>query len=205
MGLHQCQVEGRNHLPQPAGNTLPNAAQEPADCLCHKAHWCHVQCVHQDLLGPFLSLCFPISHQHILVHRISPFQSQDPVFPFVKLNEIHGPSEVCLNCTTNLWHISHSSQLCIIHTSSKSTFCPIIFVINEGTKQYGTQCMPLGYIISVWLPAQFCAIDQNFFSLASQSAFKRPYCPLYLACTSSTFLGGCFVRQHQKPHQCQGK
>lgn len=33
---HQCSLEGENHLPEPAGNALPNAAQEAAGLPCSR-------------------------------------------------------------------------------------------------------------------------------------------------------------------------
>jgi len=60
VAVYQCQEEGKDHLLRPAGNPLPNAAQDTILCLCGKdmllAHstWCPL-----GSPGPFLQNWFP--------------------------------------------------------------------------------------------------------------------------------------------------
>lgn len=45
------------------------------------------------------------------------------------------PVEVPQDGSMTIWHISHSSQFCIISKFPESTFSPIIQMINEDVKQ----------------------------------------------------------------------
>jgi len=62
--------------------------------------------------------------------------------------------QVLLRSRTAFWHVSHSSQLCIISKPSKGAFCPFIQVTNEVIEQDQTQ---------YWLK-RLCAVGQNLLS-----------------------------------------
>ncbi|XP_075604140.1 sodium/potassium-transporting ATPase subunit beta-1-interacting protein 2 isoform X3 [Balearica regulorum gibbericeps] len=55
--LHQCRVDGRDHLPQPAGSALPDAAQDTIGRLCHESAL---------MEGPRVLFCKDAFHMFIL-------------------------------------------------------------------------------------------------------------------------------------------
>jgi len=70
-----CCAEGKDHLPWPAGNALPNAAQDTICRLCSKGtllSHAHLG-VHQDPQVLFCSAAFQLaSPQHVLVPKVIP-------------------------------------------------------------------------------------------------------------------------------------
>lgn len=57
---HQCWIKRNDHLPRPAANTLPNAAEDIVSLVCCKGTCLfHIQpSIHEDPVS-FLQSCFP--------------------------------------------------------------------------------------------------------------------------------------------------
>ena len=102
----------------PAGNALPNAAQDTVSRFCGKGTLmaCVQPGAHQHPRVLFYKAAFQLgSPQHILVHGVVPPQVQDfalllvephevPVSPFLQ------PVQVPLDGSPTLWCVSRSSQ-----------------------------------------------------------------------------------------------
>ena len=119
MWPHQCWLDGKVHLPWPAGSTVPNAAQGTISLLCHKGTLlAHGRLgVHQEPQVCFCSVAPQLGGTyHILVHGIVPPQGQDFALPFAELHEVPlGPflqlDEILLDGSTTLWCISAPPRL----------------------------------------------------------------------------------------------
>ena len=104
---HQCWVEGKDHLPQPAGNALPNTAQEAAGFLCCQstllAHG-HLD-VHQDSQVLFCKVSFQTARlQAILMYGFIPLQVQSSALPILELHELSVPWETNILSKASLQH-----------------------------------------------------------------------------------------------------
>ena len=116
----QCWAEGKYHLPQPAGNAPPNAAQEAVSLCCCKGAWLACgQLVHHDHQVLHKAAFKPVKPQCVLVHGIFPSVGQDFALPFKEFHEVPlcpflQPVKVPLNGSVTFWCISHSSELCIV-------------------------------------------------------------------------------------------
>ena len=115
---HQCGVEGKDHLPRPAGNTPPDADQDPIDLLCSKGTMLsHLQLgVHQDPQVLSCQAAFQLGGpQHIFLHRVVLAEVQDFALLLVEPHEVpvssvRQPVEVPVDGSTALWCVSHSFQ-----------------------------------------------------------------------------------------------
>ena len=134
---HQCWVEGKDHLPRPAGYAFFNAAQDAIHLLCSKGTLLpHVQLVvHQDTQVLFCKAAFQLGDpQSILVLMVQDFpllhvgHHEVPVSPFLQ------PVDVCLHGSTTLWCISHSCQFGVICRLAEGTLCPVIQIVNDIVK-----------------------------------------------------------------------
>ncbi|KAK4828308.1 hypothetical protein QYF61_025320 [Mycteria americana] len=178
--------QGKVHLPQPAGNTPPDAAQDTISLLCCKGTLlAHVQLgVHQDPQVLFCEAAFKLSgSQHILEHEVVPSQVKD----FALLVELHEvsislllqPVEVPLDGSTTLWHTSCSSQFGVICKLAEGTLCPIIQIINEDVEQDWSHYWPTtrlcATVIAIrwaWLFSQL-SIHLTVFSKAPETGANQ--------------------------------
>lgn len=134
---------------QPADHALPNADQVALALLlqlCVPDSWSGSQ-------SPSLQNCFqaytgawdcssPRAGFFISPHR----ETRGSSLPFPQ------HVQVALGGGTNNWHISHSSQLCIIYQPDEGVHCPIE-VINEDVNWCWPQYRPLRCYISDLSPA----------------------------------------------------
>lgn len=101
---HQCWIEGKDHLPRPVGNTLPNEAQDTVSLLCiNDTLLTHVQLgAHQGLQVVFCKTAFQLGgHQQMLVPGVVPPQEQDFAFLLVECHEV--PVSPFCNLLRSLW------------------------------------------------------------------------------------------------------
>lgn len=172
---HQCCGEGKDDLPQLAGNALPSAAQDDVALLCSKGTLlAHLQVVHQNPQVLFCKAAFQlISSQPVLVQGVVPPQGLDLAFAFVDLHDVPispflQPTQVPLNGSTTAWCIGHSSQFCVICQLAECGLWPIVQVINGDAKPYWPQNQLLGHTNSSWLPVELHATDHTPLSPAGQ-------------------------------------
>ena len=189
-----CGIKGKHHLPQPAGNAVPKAAQDTICLLCSKgALLAHVQPgFHQDLQVLFCEAAFQMCvFQHTSVHQVVLPHVQEFTLPLVGLREIPfgpflQPVEGLLEGSTTLRHISQSSQFDVVCKLAESTLCPIIQTFNEDVEQDWTQYLSLGHTTSHWPPTRLRAADQHHLGQAIQPDFN--------VCSSSPHINSFFTR-----------
>ncbi|KAK4810833.1 hypothetical protein QYF61_008805 [Mycteria americana] len=85
-----------------------------------------------------------LAHVQLGVHQDPQVQVQDFALPLVELHEVPVSPflqsvQVPLDGSTTLWHISHSSQICVISKLAEGTLCLIIQIINEDVEHDRTQ------------------------------------------------------------------
>lgn len=90
---------------------------------------------------------------------------QDFAFPLdepheVPLCPVLLPAKIHLICSTSVWYITHSSELCIICNTAE-LLCPSIQTFSGDTKKDWTQYWSLGCTTSSMPPAGLCATDHN--------------------------------------------
>ncbi|KAK4823100.1 hypothetical protein QYF61_025838 [Mycteria americana] len=146
VGSHHSRAEGQNHLPQPAGHTSFDAAQDTVGFLGREctllAHVHNPQVLlHRAALNPFIP-------QPVLIPGVAPTQVQDLALALVEPHEIHmGPLlelvQVPLNGIPFLRHVNHTTQLGVICKLAEGTLNPTVHVIDEDIKQYWSQYRPL--------------------------------------------------------------
>lgn len=142
--LYQCLIEGKDYLPKPAGNTLPNEAQDTVDLWNKSALLAHVELgFHQEPQSFFKAVFHQIDPQNILVHRDFPPQVQEFAL-HVEHHEVRVSSflqffQVPLNISTNLWCINYSSQFCIISKLAVDTLNRIFQIFNEDIQNDWTK------------------------------------------------------------------
>lgn len=116
---HQCWGGRKDHLPQPAGNTLSNGAQVPINFLCGKGILsARIQLgIHQDPQVLFCQAAFQlVAPQHILAHGIFPSQLQDLALLLVKLYEV--PSSWILSIfIASVFIVVSRSLRCLVNSS----------------------------------------------------------------------------------------
>ena len=155
--------------PPLTGYTPPNTAQGTTSFLCHKrtslahilpgAHW--------DRQGPFCKAALQLVRLlSVWVPGVIPPQVQDLVLLLAELHEVPGSpflqlAEVPLVGSTTLWHISHSSQFCVLSKLAQGTLCCDIQIINADDKQDWIQHGPLGYNPCHWPPDRLCTTGHH--------------------------------------------
>jgi len=130
----QCLVEGKDHLPQPFDNDLPNVTQDvgcwPSLMQGLIAGLSSTSCP-PVCPGVFLLNCFPASWPPACTGLWGYFSSGtgDCTSLCGTLWDSHQFVEISLNGSTAIW--------CTVCKVSEGTFYPIIQIINEDVKQYG--------------------------------------------------------------------
>lgn len=86
------------------------------------------------------------SPQYILVHGVVTLQVQDFALLFVELHQfpvspLLQSAEVLLDGNMTFWHISDSSQFCVIGKLAEVTLCPIINVCFVGVILQYFRCL----------------------------------------------------------------
>jgi len=108
---HLSGVEGQNHLPQPAGHTSLDAAQETVGLLGSKyTPPGHVELLvnHHPQVLLLRAALNPLSAQHVFVLAIAPTHVQDLALVLVELHEVHtGPPLL----SRSLWMASLPSSV----------------------------------------------------------------------------------------------
>ncbi|KAK4830254.1 hypothetical protein QYF61_009321 [Mycteria americana] len=150
VGSYQSRVEGQNHLPQPAGHTSFDAAQDTVGLLgCKRTLLAHVQLfIHQY---PQVLLCKadlnPFIPQPVLISEVALTQLQDPALGLAEPHEVHmGPLlqlvQVPLDGIPSLRRVTCTTQLGVICKLAEGALNPTVYVI-EDTRQYWSQYGPL--------------------------------------------------------------
>jgi len=140
---HQCRVQGHDHLPTPAGHTIPDTSQDAVGLLVH--------------LGTLLDPVQPAVNQHpkiffrwaafqLLFHKPAPLhgvvviQVQDPAPDLVKphtfgLSPWTQSVQIPLQSLPTLEQIDTLAQLGVICKLAEGALNPLIQIIDKDVKQ----------------------------------------------------------------------
>lgn len=145
---HHCWAEGKEHLPWPAGNAPPHAAQA---ALCHLHHkdtlLAQVHIVIHSLLRSFSPKLLSTQLVPCAYCCLKLFVTRGRTFYISLLNlmrflfyPVLQSVQLSLNGSTPLWCINCSPQFHTICNLAEDAICRIIQVINESAEQYWPPC-----------------------------------------------------------------
>jgi len=145
---HQCQVQGHDHLPPPAGHTIPDTSQDAVGPLGHLGTLlAHVQpAVNQHPQVFFCWAAFqPLTPKPVVLHGVVVTQVQDPAFGLAKPHTVDlGPSiqpvQIPLQSLPTLKQIDTPTQLGVICKLTEGALIPLIQIIDKDVKQ--DPCIP---------------------------------------------------------------
>lgn len=83
------------------------------------------------------------------------------------------PVKVPMNSSTTLWLISRSFWSCIVIKLAEGALCPVIQVIRENVKLYGSQNKPQGTQL-VRIAYFFCGLEAVM--IYSQTVLNYKFC-----------------------------
>ncbi|KAK4823336.1 hypothetical protein QYF61_001613 [Mycteria americana] len=140
---HQCQVQGHDHFPSPAGHTVSDTSQEAIGFLGHLGTLlAHIQpALDQHPQVPFLWATFqPLCPKPVALHGVVVTQVQDLALGLVEPHTIGlGPSiqpvQVPLQSLPPLKQINTPAQLGVICKLTESALDPFVQIIDKDIKQ----------------------------------------------------------------------
>ncbi|GAB0205786.1 hypothetical protein GRJ2_003044200 [Grus japonensis] len=140
---HQCRVQGHNHIPTPAGHTIPDTSQDAAGLLGHLGTLlAHVQpAVNQHPQVLFRQAAFqPLCPKPVALHGVVVTQVQDLALSLVKphtagLSSSIQPVQIPLQTLPTLKQIDTPTQFCVICKLTEGTLNPLIQIIDKDIKQ----------------------------------------------------------------------
>ncbi|KAK4829830.1 hypothetical protein QYF61_006840 [Mycteria americana] len=149
---HQCQVQGHDHFPTPAGHRIPDTSQDAIGFLgCLGTLLAHIQvAVNQH---PEVLLCQaafqPLFPKPVALHGVAVAQVQDLALGLVKPQTIDlGPSiqpvQVPLQSLPPLKQINTPTQLGVVCKLTEGALNPFIQIIDKDIKQNWPQHRALG-------------------------------------------------------------
>jgi len=144
---HQCRVQGHDHLPTPAGRTVPDTSQDAVGLLGHLGTLlAHVQpAVDQHHKILFRQEAFqPLLPEPVALHGVVVTKVQDPALGLVKPHTVGlGPSilsvQIPLQSCPILQQIDTPTQLGVICKLTEGALNPLIQIIDKDVKPDRTQ------------------------------------------------------------------
>ncbi|KAK4810597.1 hypothetical protein QYF61_007334 [Mycteria americana] len=149
---HQCQVQGHNHFPSPAGHAIFDTSQDAIGLLGSLgALLAHIQpAVNQHAQVLFRQAAFqPLFPKPVVLHGVAVAQVQDLALSLVEPHTI-GPSpsiqpvQVPLQSLPPLQQINTSTQLGVICKLPEGALDPFVQIIDKDIKQNWPQHRALG-------------------------------------------------------------
>ncbi|KAK4817898.1 hypothetical protein QYF61_002282 [Mycteria americana] len=173
---HQCQVQGHDHFPTPAGHTIFDTSQDAIGFLGRLGTLlAHIQpAVDQH---PWVLLCQaafqPLFPKPVALHGVAVAQVQDLALSLVKPHTIDlGPSiqpvQVPLQSLPTLQQINTPTQLGVICKLTEGALDPFVQIIDEDIKQNWPQHRALGNTSCDRLPTGVNSIHHHSLGLAIQ-------------------------------------
>ena len=139
MQPHQCRVQGHDHLPTPAGHTIPDTSQDAIGLLGHLGTLlAHVQSAvsqHPKILFHW-SAFQPLFPKPVALHGVVVTQVQDPAFGLVELHTCGlSPSIqsvlIPLQRLPTVKQVGSPAQLGVIYKLTEGTLNPLIQIIDK--------------------------------------------------------------------------
>ncbi|KAJ7396420.1 hypothetical protein BTVI_145394 [Pitangus sulphuratus] len=176
---------GQDHLPQPAGNALPNVPQDTIGLLGHQYHsWLMDRLLSTRTPGHSMQSCFPLGQPPACtgVWGYS-CPGAGPAFALVEFQTVPPcpcckPVKVLLKGCTALWGISHSSQLCVIGELAEEASAPSSKSLMNKLNNTGPSIDPWGDTTRDRPLTRPSARDYDPLRLDIQPVLNQPYCPL---------------------------
>ena len=176
---HRCWVQGYDHLPTPAGHTIPDTSQDAIGLLGHLGTLlAHVQPAvdkHPKVL--FHQASFqPLLPKPVVLRGAIVTQVQDPAFGLVEPHTVGlGPSiqpvRIPLQSLANLEQINTPTQFAVICRLTGAALNPLIQIIDKDIKLNWAQYWALGNTTSDRLPTGFNSIHHRSLGPAVQPVF----------------------------------
>ncbi|KAK4821381.1 hypothetical protein QYF61_018919 [Mycteria americana] len=140
---HQCQVQGDNHFPTPAGHPVSDTSQDATGLLGHLSTLlAHIQpAVNQHPQVLFCWAAFqPLFPKPVALHGVAVAQVQDLALGLVKPHTIDlspstQPVQVPLQSLPTLKQINAPTQLGVVCKLTESTLNPLVQIIDKDIKQ----------------------------------------------------------------------
>ncbi|KAK4832039.1 hypothetical protein QYF61_020554 [Mycteria americana] len=156
---HQCQVQGHDHFPTPAGHTISHTSQDAIGLLGHLS----------TLLAHIQAPLFP---KPAALHGVVVTQVQDPALGLAEPHTVgQGPSiqpvQVPLQSLPTLKQINTPAQLGVAKLT-EGALDPLIQIIDKGMKQNWPQHRALGNTACDRPPTGFNSIPHNSLGPAIQ-------------------------------------
>jgi len=181
--LTSAKYSGHDHLPTPAGHTIPDTSQDAVGLLGHLGTLlAHVQLVvdqHSQVL--FRQAAFqPLLPKPVALHGAVVIKVQDPALGFVESHTVGlGPLiqsvQVPLQSLPTLEQIDTPTQPSVICKLTEGALNPLVQTINKDVKQDQTQNRALGNTTCDRPPARFNSIhDHTSASSLSSEEYTRP-------------------------------
>ncbi|KAK4811346.1 hypothetical protein QYF61_027588 [Mycteria americana] len=173
---HQCQVQGDNHFPSPAGHTIFDTSQDAIGFLGHLGTLLpHIQpAVNQHPQVLFCLAAFqPLFPKPIALHGVAVAQVQDLALSLVEPHTI-GPSpsmqpvQVPLQSLPTLKQINTPAQLGVVCKLTEGALDPFVQIIDKDIKQNWPQHRALGHTTCDWPPTGVNSIHHHSLGPASQ-------------------------------------
>ncbi|RMC09604.1 hypothetical protein DUI87_13390 [Hirundo rustica rustica] len=165
---HQCQVQGKNDLPAPAGHTIPDTGQDAIGPLSHQGTLlAHVQLAADQYpqVSFLLGTVQPHHPQPITLQGVIVAKVQDSALGLIKLHLVRlCPSiqlfQVSLQSHPIFQQIDTHSQLSVICKFTNERLHAFIHIINKNIEQNWPQHRPLRDTTGDWPPAGCSTIHQ---------------------------------------------
>ncbi|KAK4811279.1 hypothetical protein QYF61_023331 [Mycteria americana] len=168
----QCQVQGHNHFPSPAGHTISDTSQDALDLLGHLGTLlAHIQAaVNQHSQVLFCQAAFqPLFPKPVALHGVAVAQVQDLALGLVKPHTIDlGPSIQPVQTLPPLKQINTPTQLGVICKLTEGALNPLIQIIDKDIKQDWPQHRALGNTACDRPPTGVNSIHHHSLGLAIQ-------------------------------------
>ncbi|KAK4821425.1 hypothetical protein QYF61_019703 [Mycteria americana] len=173
---HQCQVQGHDHFPSPAGHTIPDTSQDAVGFLGHLGTLlAHIQAaVNQH---PQVLLCQaafqPLFPKPVVLHGVAVAQVQDLALGLVKphtidLGPLIQPVQIPLQSLPTLKQINTPAQLGVICKLTEGALDPLIQIMDKDVKQDWPQHRALGNTACDWPPTGVNSIHHHSLGPAIQ-------------------------------------
>ncbi|KAK4830676.1 hypothetical protein QYF61_012776 [Mycteria americana] len=173
---HQCQVQGHDHFPTPAGHAIFDTSQDAIGFLGHLGTLlAHIQAdVSQHPQVLFCQAASqPLFPKPVALHGVAVAQVQDLALGLVKPHTIDlGPSiqpvQVPLQSLPTLQQINIPTQLGVICKLTEGALDPFVQIVDKDIKQNWPQHRALGNTACDQAPTGVNSIHHNSLGLAVQ-------------------------------------
>ncbi|KAK4830957.1 hypothetical protein QYF61_014416 [Mycteria americana] len=177
---HQCQVQGHDHFPSPAGHAIFDTSRDAIGFLGHLGTLlAHIQPAvdqHPQVLFPWAAFQ-PLFPKPVALHGVAVAQVQDPALGLVEPHTIDlspsiQPVQVPLQSLPTLQQINTPTQLGVVCKLTEGALNPLIQIIDKGMKQNWPQHRALGNTACDRPPTGVNSIHHHSLGLAIQPVFN---------------------------------